>query len=427
MSYADPKGFYRFSETHIIDFNYWGPSMGWIVSKTWKMPDGSTYYLDGLDNTVWKMECDLEYQSLVRTATWILEKDEYELGVVGAENAGHEAQIFVKFKNMGEYIAPELDSNKLRPANGQNLDVEIMDITIWMEGQEYNLSLPAKEIQFWKASHIMTGADQTYKEAIEFLLPCNFSFSISDYYYEKEQIPMSFYIVPITEAEMKEDIEHNSGMKGNNKASDNNDETPANANVASDNVLFSVKVSASDGGVNLRSGPGTNYDIVEAMIPNGTELGVTDQTKSKEGSEWYYTKHNGKEGWIYAPAVTEITGNNNTSNGNFNGIDNKRKPSKSAMTFTTWSDENEIILTLNYDKGTYEYKETVYYEGEIMNTYPENGTIKDNGDGTGQIKLFDEWSNYVTYYDDDHYEIMIDLRTEPLYLLEADWAYSHVG
>lgn len=41
--------------------------------------------------------------------------------------------------------------------------------------------------------------------------------------------PMSFYIVPITEAEMKEDIEHNSGMKGNNKASDNNDETPANA------------------------------------------------------------------------------------------------------------------------------------------------------------------------------------------------------
>ena len=71
--------------------------------------------------------------------------------------------------------------------------------------------------------------------------------------------------------------------------------------------------------------------------------------------------------------------------------------------------------------------ETVYYEGEIMNTYPENGTIKDNGDGTGQIKLFDEWSNYVTYYDDDHYEIMIDLRTEPLYLLEADWAYSHVG
>jgi uncharacterized protein YraI len=357
------------------------------------MPDGSTYYLDGLDNTVWKMECDLEYQSLVRTATWILEKDEYELGVVGAENAGHEAQIFVKFKNMGEYIAPELDSNKLRPANGQNLDVEIMDITIWMEGQEYNLSLPAKEIQFWKASHIMTGADQTYKEAIEFLLPCNFSFSISDYDYEKEQIPMSFYIVPITEAEMKEDIEHNSGMKGNNKASDNNDETPANANVASDNVLFSVKVSASDGGVNLRSGPGTDYDIVEEMIPNGTQLEVFNVTTNSLGKKWYETIHDGKQGWVISSAVTELrqTENNlQTDNGGYYTSDADK-----------YQYTNEFVYVNSPGDGYANIRYDADVNSDIKYQWP-NGTILDY---LGEKRTSADgrtWINVGFYYWDDY-------------------------
>lgn len=35
---------------------------------------------------------------------------------------------------------------------------------------------------------------------------------------------------------------------------------------------FDVVVSAPDGGVNLRSGPGTKYDVLYSMILNGTHL-----------------------------------------------------------------------------------------------------------------------------------------------------------
>lgn len=71
---------------------------------------------------------------------------------------------------------------------------------------------------------------------------------------------------------------------------------------------YSVVVNAPDGGVNLRFGPSTDYDIRISMIPNGTLLHV----RAEEG-RWGRTTHNGTDGWIalsqtseYVPVEEEI-------------------------------------------------------------------------------------------------------------------------
>ncbi|MBP3371872.1 MAG: SH3 domain-containing protein [Clostridia bacterium] len=63
---------------------------------------------------------------------------------------------------------------------------------------------------------------------------------------------------------------------------------------------YQVIVSAPDGGVNLRFGPSTDYDIRVSMIPNDTILQVT----AKEG-RWGRTTYNGTDGWIALSQVSE--------------------------------------------------------------------------------------------------------------------------
>lgn len=68
---------------------------------------------------------------------------------------------------------------------------------------------------------------------------------------------------------------------------------------------YTVEVSASDGGVNMRSGPGTEYDkVLPEMIPNGTRLGIKQESQASNGNSWGFTQYNGIWGWI---ALTQVT------------------------------------------------------------------------------------------------------------------------
>lgn len=70
-------------------------------------------------------------------------------------------------------------------------------------------------------------------------------------------------------------------------------------------LLYNVQVSASDGGVNMRSGPGIEYDkVLPEAIPNGNVLEVYVEHIASNGNYWGYTNYNGIEGWI---ALTQVT------------------------------------------------------------------------------------------------------------------------
>ncbi|MDO5392626.1 MAG: hypothetical protein Q4F24_16265 [Eubacteriales bacterium] len=72
-------------------------------------------------------------------------------------------------------------------------------------------------------------------------------------------------------------------------------------------VDYDVQVSAPDGGVNIRYGPGVEYDrLMDSMIPNGVILHVTSQAQASNGNYWGYTYYNGIYGWIALTQVSRI-------------------------------------------------------------------------------------------------------------------------
>lgn len=72
-------------------------------------------------------------------------------------------------------------------------------------------------------------------------------------------------------------------------------------------VEYDVQVSAPDGGVNIRYGPGVEYDrLMDRMIPNGVILHVTSQAQASNGNYWGYTYYNGIYGWIALTQVSRI-------------------------------------------------------------------------------------------------------------------------
>lgn len=74
------------------------------------------------------------------------------------------------------------------------------------------------------------------------------------------------------------------------------------ASIQSDEIRY-VTTAANDGGVNMRSGPGTEYDKVVEMIPNGEKLAVMDNGYSTTGKSWYKVEYRGMEGWVSASQV----------------------------------------------------------------------------------------------------------------------------
>lgn len=69
---------------------------------------------------------------------------------------------------------------------------------------------------------------------------------------------------------------------------------------------YDVIVTAPDGGVNLRAGAGTEYDILYSMIPNNTILHISADGQSSTDKWWGATSYNGINGWISLSQVTVL-------------------------------------------------------------------------------------------------------------------------
>lgn len=64
-----------------------------------------------------------------------------------------------------------------------------------------------------------------------------------------------------------------------------------------------VTTAANDGGVNMRSGPGTEFDILIEMIPNGEKMAVSAEDFSTTGKIWYKVTYHEVEGWVSASQI----------------------------------------------------------------------------------------------------------------------------
>ena len=70
-------------------------------------------------------------------------------------------------------------------------------------------------------------------------------------------------------------------------------------------VDYYVYVFSSDGSLNIRSGPGTNYGKARSTpIPQYTRLHITATATSVYGNPWGYTYYDGVGGWVYLPDTT---------------------------------------------------------------------------------------------------------------------------
>lgn len=71
---------------------------------------------------------------------------------------------------------------------------------------------------------------------------------------------------------------------------------------------YNIEVTAPDGGVNLRIGAGTQYDILlDHLIPNGTQLHVNYETKADNGKPWGHVTYQGAEGWVFLGHCTKLS------------------------------------------------------------------------------------------------------------------------
>lgn len=95
------------------------------------------------------------------------------------------------------------------------------------------------------------------------------------------------------------------GQNENYSTFDNEIKLLAPSDIPAGTSSYEVKVTAPDGGVNMRSGAGVeNPKVLPDMIPNGTFLTVTQEATASNGNKWGYTTYNGVSGWI---ALTQVT------------------------------------------------------------------------------------------------------------------------
>ena len=75
-------------------------------------------------------------------------------------------------------------------------------------------------------------------------------------------------------------------------------------------AYYVIVTAADNQGVNIRSGPGTEYEKVrEDAIPMQTKLLITQEGTSSTGKTWGYTTHEGISGWISMTEVTKTEAN----------------------------------------------------------------------------------------------------------------------
>ena len=75
-------------------------------------------------------------------------------------------------------------------------------------------------------------------------------------------------------------------------------------------VDYDVEVSAPDGGVNFRWGPGVEFvKQQEDMIPNGTKLHVYMEVTAQNGNNWGLVNYGRQSGWIALTQVHTVANN----------------------------------------------------------------------------------------------------------------------
>ena len=83
---------------------------------------------------------------------------------------------------------------------------------------------------------------------------------------------------------------------------------------------YDIKVAAPDGGVNFRSGPGTEYNtLINSMISNGTVLHVTSESVAANGNFWGYTQYGSQYGYVtlnQVEPIAALSGSSTTSSSN---------------------------------------------------------------------------------------------------------------
>ena len=121
-----------------------------------------------------------------------------------------------------------------------------------------------------------------------------------------------------------------------------------------------VVVSASDGGANMRSGPGTEYEITMPMVPVGEVLIVMDSANADNGKTWLNVIWKDYEGWVAKSQVSEA----------FEYI----IPYSSAVEL----DESDLEL-LTAQELTYARNEIFARHGYVFNSYELNGYFRTKG------------------------------------------------
>ena len=73
-------------------------------------------------------------------------------------------------------------------------------------------------------------------------------------------------------------------------------------------VDYDVYVTTPDGGLNMRYGPGVEYDVViEERIPDYTILHIDMETTDTDGEYWGYTQYGDDYGWVYLNQTTLVS------------------------------------------------------------------------------------------------------------------------
>ena len=151
---------------------------------------------------------------------------------------------------------------------------------------------------------------------------------------------------------------------------------------------YDIVVSAPDGGVNLRYGPGTEYGkILPDMIPNGVVLHVMQEAEAGNGNLWGNVNYSGYYGWV---ALTQCTVITNTGSS---------EPSSPAPAYKTANHVDYTIqvsapdggVNLRKGAGT-EYEKLIDHmipNGVLLHVFFED--VAANGNSWGFVKYDSVW------------------------------------
>lgn len=151
---------------------------------------------------------------------------------------------------------------------------------------------------------------------------------------------------------------------------------------------YNVEVSAPDGGVNLRWGPGADYDkLTENMIPNGTVLHVSREATASNGNNWGLITYEEQTGWIALTQVSVTDQIPQEEKKNQIVFEYSSDGNTEYGTVTRYDDEGAVLW--QYSTDTYERAQCVRVSGIGQKNgfyyLVEDGTILALNEATGEM------------------------------------------